>query len=483
MPPKLEDFTLPEVQDLLSFALGQAPSSAIPPGCSTLFLSLYNFFKEHTAEANFAAVQTLVYRSAMRFITTYRPMAELSSFIDTVNTCRCRQSPALMRRIPKQLHDRCLARYTSLESRSLLVFIEYACRDMCRAVVVAGPSTLYRAQRRTRFPTCPEDLLPGDRNACMAMLVGWLIVPFGAPMQGLSRLVCQVLKTFRSAVLPAVLNSPAIREWTFNAGRLSRLMARRDSPHAVDINTTEIHRITGFVRDSGNLLQTLSDLCFDDELMFWAARDDPRFVGLFGTLGDSAPRAVHLLTTLARERGVQISQEDLTDMRTGVRAWTTFCGRLFPFYTSKIPSDPDTTPAMRAALMEWRDRPRDIDYVVLDCGFGPQWRHRCFAPACMRTCVSEGRRFRVCAKCKVATYCSPECQARSWKHKHVPHWRLCKDLRRIRPVIKGCGNEAERYAALRREVDRECVLDACRRLHALQGAKFNNMRECCLISA
>jgi hypothetical protein len=300
MPPKLEDFTLPEVQDLLSFALGQAPSSAIPPGCSTLFLSLYNFFKEHTAEANFAAVQTLVYRSAMRFITTYRPMAQLSSFIDTVNTCRCRQSPALMRRIPKQLHDRCLARYTSLESRSLLVFIEYACRDMCRAVVAAGPSTLYRAQRRTRFPTCPEDLLPGDRNACMAMLVGWLIVPFGAPMQGLSRLVCQVLKTFRSAVLPAVLNSPAIREWTFNAGRLSRLMARRDSPHAVDINTTEIHRITGFVRDSGNLLQTLSDLCFDDELMFWAARDDPRFVGLFGTLGDSAPRAVHLLTTLAR---------------------------------------------------------------------------------------------------------------------------------------------------------------------------------------
>jgi hypothetical protein len=480
MPPNLEDFTLPEAQDLLSFALGQVPSSAIPPGCSALFVSLYDFFKEHTAEANFAAIQTLVYRSAMRFITTFRPMAELSSFIDTVNTCRCTQSPTLMQRMPTQLHDRCLGRYASPASRSLLAFVDYACRDMCRAVVSVGPSTLYHAQGRTRFPTCPEDLLPGDSNACMAMLIGWLIVPFVAPLQGISRLVCQVLKTFRSAVLPAVLNSPAIREWTFYVGRLSRRLASEDT---ANINTTDIHRVAGFVRDSGSLLQTLNDLFFDDELTFWAGRDDPRLGGFFSTLGDSAPRAVYLLTTLARERGLRISQEDVADMQTGVRAWTTFCGRLSYYYLAEMPAaDMDMTPAMRAALTEWRDRPRDMDRGVLDCGFGPQWRHRCYAPACMRTCVSEGRRFRVCAGCKVVMYCSPECQAKSWKHEHAPHRRLCKGLRRIRPVIKGCSNEAERYTALQTQLDRECVLDAYVQFQTLQRVKFNSMREWCLVS-
>jgi hypothetical protein len=102
------------------------------------------------------------------------------------------------------------------------------------------------------------------------------------------------------------------------------------------------------------------------------------------------------------------------------------------------------------------DRPRGVDYGLLDKRLGSRWKHRCFAPGCGSTCVQTGRRFQFCGGCKFAAYCSVTCQRRPWEYPQVPHWRLRKLLRQIRPVIKNCRDEAERYDALPAQVRKRC---------------------------
>ncbi|KIY65416.1 hypothetical protein CYLTODRAFT_492349 [Cylindrobasidium torrendii FP15055 ss-10] len=60
----------------------------------------------------------------------------------------------------------------------------------------------------------------------------------------------------------------------------------------------------------------------------------------------------------------------------------------------------------------------------------------CAAPDCSHTTTTKNRRFAICERCCLASYCSTECQAAAWKHVEVPHKPVCKFMEEINKKLK-----------------------------------------------
>lgn len=59
-----------------------------------------------------------------------------------------------------------------------------------------------------------------------------------------------------------------------------------------------------------------------------------------------------------------------------------------------------------------------------------KWRcsEQCSAPDCTNTWSGAERKFRFCAGCGRASYCSSKCQTSAWQHPDLPHKMPCRAL-------------------------------------------------------
>ncbi|KAK0226945.1 hypothetical protein EDD85DRAFT_154101 [Armillaria nabsnona] len=61
---------------------------------------------------------------------------------------------------------------------------------------------------------------------------------------------------------------------------------------------------------------------------------------------------------------------------------------------------------------------------------------RCYAPGCLETFTSTGRKFQNCSGCKRVSYCSEKCQKRAWKLGEAPHKIICPLVKEFSDRIK-----------------------------------------------
>jgi hypothetical protein len=58
------------------------------------------------------------------------------------------------------------------------------------------------------------------------------------------------------------------------------------------------------------------------------------------------------------------------------------------------------------------------------------WSYRCASPHCLNT-DADVPALRTCGQCRRVSYCSRQCQRRSWSHPVAPHRLICAKLRQI----------------------------------------------------
>lgn len=106
---------------------------------------------------------------------------------------------------------------------------------------------------------------------------------------------------------------------------------------------------------------------------------------------------------------------------------------------------------------------------------------RCAGPDCWQSHTSCERAFECCARCKVARYCSLECQRLAWKHPEVSHQAVCWRMRAVNLSLDalerlGCTIPTHPLdnapISLQYKVPRDVVEPIMCHLHALHDLQF-----------
>jgi hypothetical protein len=212
------------------------------------------------------------------------------------------------------------------------------------------------------FPTCSKDLIRGEPNASFAMLTAWFYSPEFVPMQNASHLVSRIIETFQSSILIGLLSSPALMDWVLFTGELAYRRSSRGSPFAVEVNIQATKHTVSLVKDSGNLLEAIGDILFDEEILLWVTSNHRRTPNIFTRVCDLATTASHIAVVRAQEHGYKISDELDDDVHDGVKGWTSFAARLIHYHPESIPEH--MTNSMRKDLTELEDENIDPESMA-----------------------------------------------------------------------------------------------------------------------
>lgn len=87
----------------------------------------------------------------------------------------------------------------------------------------------------------------------------------------------------------------------------------------------------------------------------------------------------------------------------------------------------------------------------------------CCVPSCGKTFQEVGTRFKRCSGCRIAPYCSPECQTKDWNDPEFPHKKTCKLVQKFLdagPVsVTGDGSSINWFALVDKVAQSELMED------------------------
>ena len=102
-----------------------------------------------------------------------------------------------------------------------------------------------------------------------------------------------------------------------------------------------------------------------------------------------------------------------------------------------------------------------------------------YDPKSCNGCGKSSTRLKQCVKCKVATYCSKECQTKDWKVKHRRH---CKEIRRLQAILpaESADDETSEDDEVVTPVVREIYAKKCGKSFRVGPSKVLHPRTCSL---
>jgi hypothetical protein len=225
------------------------------------------------------------------------------------------------------------------------------------------------------------------------------------------------------------------------------------------------------------LLQCLSKLLFDDELLWWAENlDDAPDAGHVLDLCIQAVQIVAMAKTVLEGEALHDHMEATDKINVNFPA---FAGRIAACYLYIL--DEFTVSDMPKLIQENIQHSMTTQanplMSMISCGFGSQWRGRCFGPGCLKMVQELARIFAVCSHCKHASYYSTKCQRNGWKYQDAPHRRACDLARRIKLKQQQVSGPAELLGAITGEIIHHIASEAACIFTNLHESQFQKLCE------
>jgi hypothetical protein len=264
-----------------------------------------------------------------------------------------------------------------------------------------------------------------------------------------------MIKICRSLITPAVVSTPAVRQYICDQGsricdsvsdtRLSADVKKRDD--AIVYFCVDIKQITDFILT----LTTQSDLSPAQLKQFQGGHETELF--------EFISRAVERLESPI------IPPKYKEEMAVSAKNLAIYGAALYVMGRLKVPK-PLMHPTVRDAIDKGIDNnmsPAQTLWLLLN-----QFKRgqTCCALECPESFQTAGETFQFqrCAGCRVVVYSSKACQVRAWKDKRLAHRDICKSLRQIMDVGGSQLDDPDKFmrgmkkAKISDAAQRECVV-------------------------
>jgi hypothetical protein len=354
--------------EIVSVGLGEPPE--IPVACVPILILCYRGLIDQLDSLT-APERELLCTTTMRFLTTPRTSEQFLRLRTEMNpdTCCCGQGPEVLRNVPHPSGD---DEY-DCELEDILVWI-----PIFLIAALGDKSQLYprRMKHRRNWPKSSADFLSNNPAASLHMLGAWIHVQMREPKQAAVMIAFtkDIFDCVRTHALTAFLQSPMLWCWT----------------HAV-----------------------IEDY-------------EPPSTPPFHILGKADTSPSDFLATI---KFVQLLEMEMFDEESTVLTdrmrhdWNHLLARLVIRIPAARPTNlPDSTSQVITVLDSENQTPAGRLYHSV---FGEAWAHRCYGPFCLSTHISPGVRFKICAACQCATYCSRSCQKLAWRYPGAAHRDVC----------------------------------------------------------
>jgi hypothetical protein len=421
-----QTLTANEAAEIMHVALGEPPAPS--PGCVRLLLGCWQVLSDEWDPEPDAMLKQHrdLFALWMRFLVFPRSPEEIRALFTHIESCRCRVGPQAVREAPWDLHDHfkgpncAVPRFATMLCRELVARLENR-RDIAQ---------LYSARDREAWPRSLQEILPFEPNLSLHMLGTWIFAPGDTPTTMIGGMLRLTIDTFKARLLLGVVKSHTLWHWLT---RTVVSVAARVEENTPPMPVSTAGNLLFFLSEAGELITAMLNVMFDAELLLWAKHgavplDD--IIDLCILAVDAIPQVLGAIPTSSHTEEMYEYAGDSDD------AWGSMAVR----FTHMGGSDaqplrlreylPQT---IRLLLRDERTIRADPHIRFLNAACSSQWKQRCYAPACLETFASVGRKFQACEACKTATYCSRSCQKAAWNHPGAPHRGLmCSLLHRAR---------------------------------------------------
>jgi hypothetical protein len=408
----------------------------------------------------------------MRFVGTYRSFEQLETLRETLNQCRCSDGPPAVRNAPPILHW--------VNSTGRQPSIGDLVDDICTSISIVLDdkprlSSLYRVRKHgLRWPRGMSDIIPFDRTQYWHAIGAWEYLEDTPPSNGPGNLMIALLKAYGPYWLKGLLKSSALLLWISNTVFLYEEMLTNDYVKASTVESAidEFESLAG-------LLQRISEVLFDDELLWWASNvehEEDSIAHVF----DVCIRAMRIVETARKILKGDALRKKLDAMNEIDTQFSGIAGRLAASTPGLLERHVDPKPVPKGvheAIANALRSSTDAHVSMMSYGFGSQWADRCYGPGCLKTAQEHGHRLSVCSRCKLANYCSRRCQRRGWRYPDAPHRQVCEIARNIWIQQAKYKDPAQLFVKyLRREIAPDVASKAAHNFQVLHKSQTESLR-------
>lgn len=294
---------------------------------------------------------------------------------------------------------------------------------------LGGPE-LYKVDRRRRFyarsgrsarPPWPEryaQLIPYGAEDSVRSLLRWMDLPHKDVLADrLLMYLVHLLRTGRQLVTPFLHTSPTFWKGVIHFIHDSRSRWQKETQNSRSGSSASVARAH---QEATSLINTFGNF-FGGSYAFVDAEQRKLFL-------KTQPDFPHVISSmLLWIRSVQHAWPH-ADVQT---AWPQFQQWAHFLYIQYAPLRrehglfPPDIAREAESLVPFMTHPVGIAFHAL---YDLYHAHRCAAPGCNATYAEAGRKFRHCAGCRRAPYCSRACQDRAWRDPQLAHRRVCQKL-------------------------------------------------------
>jgi hypothetical protein len=390
--------------EIVGVGLGEPPE--IPIACVPILVLCYRGLINQLGSLT-APERELLCTTMIRFLTfprTSEQFLRLRKEMDS-GTCCCGQGPEILRNVPHPLED---DKYDCEILEHLLVWM-----SMFLIAALGDRSQLYprRIKHRRIWPRSSADFLSNNPAASLHMLGVWVHVQLSEPRQ--AAMMITFIKIIFACVcthaLTAFLQSPMLWCWIH---AVIEVYEPTSTPpfhilYKADTSPADFIATIKFV-------QLLEMEMFDEELEISVANHPSLTVEEITMALCKGARALEDFRD--NEESTVITERMRHD-------WNHLLARLVMRIPAARPTDlPDSTSQVITVLDSENKTPAGRLYHN---AFSEAWTHRCYGPFCLSTHISPGVKFKICAACQRAAYCSRSCQKLAWRYSGAAHRDVC----------------------------------------------------------
>lgn len=438
----ISDANLELITRTLDAAIGDLELSC-PPGCTRLFVNnltmlLASFAQAETEPATMLRCHDISCRM-MEFLTKPRSPEAVVHMANQMPQCRCSEGPLVLQNTPPIMHELTIGPIPLLNDvvfmMTYILAIQLSLRvpQLKRRLVQPRRNQL-RARtdcRYLHFPRTIHELLPFGPEASARALVAWLDVPrIGPPIWPILYLLRTMMELVTNQMSRILIGCRSLLPWTMKISIDWLESMERACKLRLMIDPSDFNSVSAF-------LDVLGATCSSYPKLFtmWALQTVTK-----AELIDICNRLHFVATTLTANECVTRGREP--ELASLQQNFAKFASRVI--LDRSIDSKIElcrlyfTTNRVFVDSLAWyaemlmKPRPFIIHYVS-----SMLIEEACTAPDCFRTWTDCERRFHRCGGCRIVSYCSKTCQAKSWSAPTTPHKDICKPLGLVFPVVNG----------------------------------------------
>ncbi|KAJ7081193.1 hypothetical protein B0H15DRAFT_472719 [Mycena belliarum] len=321
----------------------------------------------------------------MKFVATPRSSADHAQLRQRLFTCRCDC------RLP-HIHRLHCPPPPGLTAQDIFEWTLFTLCQTLRVLIDRFNAKLY--DRKRRWPSSLEDVFPCGQSSLLDSLMAW--AADGASGFAVFSLIASVAST------PTNFKQDVFRTPRVFALATAHLEAALDRYPTEHVSARVLPRFQA----------TLSSCVAD----------------FFSTFGIGNPPAAKIMLHSILERQYAIALRMQAYLEPGREGMTGLCRAWFDLVCSRM----GATFVPRGVAPPLPDYSRGMLATVWGAIVGMR-SAKCTYAGCQL--FARPTSSKVCARCGVARYCSPEHQASAWKAEEFPHRRVCKLLETLRAAI------------------------------------------------